>query len=185
MSNAGRKIPRLERDVTLTKPQSVERIRFDLRASRGLLPLDWRRYLTTCWLSIDECSRTCHLTVMDFTVAPASLSRHLNSVAPPPRLFHSIYQPNSSILCLAATESYIFGGRQSGDILVLYIHRYTISLGSKPSLRRFGTVIYIRKKQLSKVMRGAYLPWSMQPPRNGFSVHQVCRSVALSTSIIC
>ncbi|KAF9778662.1 Zn-dependent exopeptidase [Thelephora terrestris] len=55
---------------------------------------------------------------MDFTVAPASLSRRLGSVATPPRLFHSIHQPNSSILCLAATESYIFGGRQSGDILV-------------------------------------------------------------------
>jgi len=59
---------------------------------------------------------------MDFMAAPASLSRNLNSVAPPPRLFHSIYQPNSSILCLAATESYIFGGRQSGDILVFPIH---------------------------------------------------------------
>ena len=67
-------------------------------------------------------------TVMDFTAAPASLSRHLNSVAPPPRLFHSIHQPNSSILCLAATESYIFGGRQSGDILVLYIHHHAFGL---------------------------------------------------------
>lgn len=56
--------------------------------------------------------------IMDFMTAPASLSRHLNSGAPPPRLFHSIYQQNSSILCLSATESYIFGGRQSGDILV-------------------------------------------------------------------
>ncbi|KAF9651570.1 glutathione degradosome [Thelephora ganbajun] len=62
---------------------------------------------------------------MDSTAAPASLSRHLSSVAPPPRLFHSIYQPNSSILCLAATESYIFGGRQSGDILVWDHHLYS------------------------------------------------------------
>lgn len=61
-------------------------------------------------------------TAMDFMAAPASLSRHLNAVAPPPRLFHSIHQPNSSILCLAATGSYIFGGRQSGDILVFRIH---------------------------------------------------------------
>jgi len=62
------------------------------------------------------------VTLMDFMTAPASLSRHLNSVAPPPHLFHSIYQPNSSLLCLAATESYIFGGRQAGDILVSPVH---------------------------------------------------------------
>jgi len=75
----------------------------------------------TCWLSINgTLDADDKVAVMDFVSAPASLSRHLNSVAPPPRLFHSIYQPNSSLLCLAATESYIFGGRQSGDILVSY-----------------------------------------------------------------
>lgn len=78
------------------------------------------------------------LTPMDFTVAPASLSRHLNSVAPPPRLFHSVYQPNSSILCLAAAESYIFGGRQSGDILVLCILRLSHSFILKQNLRYLG-----------------------------------------------
>lgn len=61
----------------------------------------------------------------DFTVTPASLSRHLGSAAPQPRLFHSIYQPNSSILCLTATESYILGGKQSGDILVWDRHLYS------------------------------------------------------------
>jgi hypothetical protein len=139
MTDASRKISSLKCSVPLTCVPLAERICFGLWALRGLSTLGWQ--LTTCWLSINRrffVAQRVRLTLMDLTVAPASLSRQLNSVAPPPHLFHSIYQPNSSILCLAATGSYIFGGRQLGDILVLHIHYRTFGLVTKPSYTGLG-----------------------------------------------
>lgn len=120
-------------------------------ASRGLSPLGWRQHLTTCWLSINKfSSHLTTITMMDFVVAPASLSRHLNSVAPPPRLFHSIYQPNSSILCLAATESYIFGGKQSGDILVRRTHRRAFGFERNPRYTGLGSSFILEKDDIKR-----------------------------------
>ena len=49
---------------------------------------------------------------------PASLSRPLQSAHDQPRLYHSLFQKNNSVLSLAADESNIYSGSQGDDVLV-------------------------------------------------------------------
>lgn len=49
---------------------------------------------------------------------PASLSKPLNGVEPPPRLFHSLHQQQNSVLSLAADASHIYSGSQGEGISV-------------------------------------------------------------------
>jgi len=48
----------------------------------------------------------------------ASLSRDLQSSASVPLLVHSLYETRSSVLSLAANDTYIFSGSQNRDISV-------------------------------------------------------------------
>lgn len=49
---------------------------------------------------------------------PASLSRDLQSDFAPPLLLHTLEENKSTVLSLAANDSYIFSGSQNRDILV-------------------------------------------------------------------
>ncbi|KAF8887175.1 hypothetical protein BD779DRAFT_1611627 [Infundibulicybe gibba] len=57
---------------------------------------------------------------------PASLSRDLQSSASLPSLLHSLHELESSVLSLAANESYIFSGSQSQDISVWDKRTFTL-----------------------------------------------------------
>ncbi|KAI0927550.1 hypothetical protein AcV5_008062 [Taiwanofungus camphoratus] len=52
------------------------------------------------------------------TIPHPSLSKPLNGVEPPPRLFHSLHQQQNSVLSLAADASHIYSGSQGEGISV-------------------------------------------------------------------
>lgn len=80
---------------------------------------------------------------------PASVSRQLDSVAPLPRLFHSLHQPNRSLLSLDADEWHIFSGNQAGEVSVSdCIRRLGDQTVLKTNLQVWDKRLYSLKKTL-------------------------------------